>query len=165
MNSSAILALIYDEPSAAMVRPRLQTGVMSAVNYAEVIARLIERTLPLSEAIQLVAFLVLTVMDFTEARAARSATLRPLTRSAGLSLADWACLALDAELDADVLAADRPWATVEQVTGVRVVLIGCSLVWSSGSYFRADAYGACSVLIGARKYFNFLKPRARPSDR
>ncbi len=123
MDASAVMALIYNEPGADLVRAHLHKGTISAVNYAEVITKLVERSLPLTEAIRLIAMLKLTIVDFTEARAVRSAMLRPLTRSAGLSFGDRVCLALGAELGADILTADRPWAAIGEAVGAKIVLI------------------------------------------
>jgi ribonuclease VapC len=51
-----------------------------------------------------------TVEPFTSADAIEAARLRPLTRSAGLSLGDRACLALASCLSASVLTVDSAWA-------------------------------------------------------
>ena len=45
--------------------------------------------------------------------ATEAARLRPLTRSAGLSLADRACLALTRRLAGEALTADRAWLEFE----------------------------------------------------
>ena len=51
----------------------------------------------------------ITVEPFTTADSIETACLRPLTRSAGLSLADRACLALARRLSTPVLTADQAW--------------------------------------------------------
>ena len=50
---------------------------------------------------------------------------RPATRSAGLSLADRACLALAKTLGLPALTADRSWLGVADAVGVGVELIRC----------------------------------------
>ena len=106
LDASAVLALLFEEPGAEMVRAQLRTGVIGAANLAEVLAKLSDHGLPAAEAVHAVAILGLDVMPMTESQAGRSAELRLLTRAAGLSLGDQACLALAAELSAPALTAD-----------------------------------------------------------
>jgi PIN domain nuclease of toxin-antitoxin system len=62
-----------------------------------------------------------SVEPFDESDAALVGSLRPATRSLGLSLADRACLALAVRLGERVLAADRRLADAD--VGVEVQLI------------------------------------------
>jgi PIN domain nuclease of toxin-antitoxin system len=41
LDASALLAFIYDEPGAERVAPLLAESLMSAVNFSEVVARLL----------------------------------------------------------------------------------------------------------------------------
>lgn len=106
-----------------MVRMHSTDGVLGAVNLTEVLTRLEDLGVDTDGAITSVATLRLRIMTFTEALAQRAATLRPLTRSAGLSLGDRACLALAAEMGVTALTADRRWAQFADTIGVRVQLI------------------------------------------
>jgi ribonuclease VapC len=63
----------------------------------------------------------LTVHAFTLEDADVAADLRLLTRQAGLSFGDRACLALGRRLGLPVLTADRAWATLE--VGVHIQLL------------------------------------------
>lgn len=123
LDASAILALLFGEAGAEVVRAHLRTGVIGAANLAEVLAKLSDHGLPTLEAVRAVAILGLEVAPMTEAQAQRSAELRPLTRGAGLSLGDRACLALAAELGAPAVTADRSWDAVSGPAGVTVQLI------------------------------------------
>ena len=113
LDASALLAYLGNEPGADVVADAIAAGAtISTVNLAEalstlatrgadpaaVVTRLTERGL-LDGAI--------TVEPFTTADATEAARLRPLTRSAGLSLADRACLALARRLAREALTADR----------------------------------------------------------
>ena len=118
-----MLALLFEEPGAEVVRVHLRTGVIGAANLAEVLAKLSDHGLPAPEAAQAVAILGLEVAPMTEAQAQRSAELRPATRAAGLSLGDRTCLALAAALGAPALTADRGWDTVAGPVGVSVQVI------------------------------------------
>ncbi len=122
-DASAVLALLFEEPGAEVVRVQLRTGVIGAANLAEVLAKLSDHGLPAVEAVRVVTILGLEVAPMTEAQAGRSAELRPLTRAVGLSLGDRACLALAAELGAPALTADRSWDAVAGAAGVSVQVI------------------------------------------
>ena len=123
LDASAVLALLFEETGAEVVRAQLRTGVIGAANLAEVLAKLSDHGLPAAEAIRAVAILGLEVAPMTEAQAQRSAELRALTRGAGLSLGDRACLALAAELGAPAVTADRSWDAVAGASGVSVQVI------------------------------------------
>ena len=99
LDASAILAILFDEPGSAIAQRYLQAGTVSAVNLAEVAAKLADRSITMSMARTIINQLNLDVRAMTADQAWRSASLRDLTRSAGLSLGDRACLALAAELD------------------------------------------------------------------
>jgi len=123
LDASAVLALLFEEPGAEMVRAHVRAGVIGAANLAEVLAKLSDHGVPAHEAARAVAILGLEVAPMTEAQAQRSAEMRPTTRAAGLSLGDRACLALAVELGAAALTADRSWAAVAGATGVVVQVI------------------------------------------
>jgi len=123
LDASAVLALLFEEPGAEVVRAHLQTGVIGAANLAEVLAKLSDHRLPAVEAVRAVTILGLEVAPMTEGQAGRSAELRPATRAAGLSLGDRACLALAAELGAPALTADRGWDAVAGAAGISILVI------------------------------------------
>jgi PIN domain nuclease of toxin-antitoxin system len=120
-DSSAILALLKQEPFDKLGARRLFRATISAVNLSEVLERLCAGGLSESEADEAVAALNLRVADFDEAQARLAAHLRPRTRRAGLSLGDRACLALGLHLGRPVITADRVWTSLD--IGVEVVVI------------------------------------------
>ena len=120
-DASAILAALKNEPFGE-VDPRELVGVaISAVNLCEVLSKLQDDGLSEAQADAAVSAMDLSVVAFDEPQARAAARLRPLTRHAGLSLGDRACLALGLRLDSTVITADRAWASLD--TGVEVVLI------------------------------------------
>lgn len=123
IDASAVLALLFGERGAEVVRAHLRTGVIGAANLAEVLAKLSDHGMPAEQAARAVAILGLEVAPMTEAQARRSAALRSATRAAGLSLGDRACLALAAELGVPALTADRGWDAVAGAAGVAVQVI------------------------------------------
>jgi PIN domain nuclease of toxin-antitoxin system len=122
LDASALLALLGSEPGGDKVVQALSRGVaMSAVNLAEVVAKLADSGMP-DEAIHATLDpLGLTLIDFDRDVAFQTGLLRPATRSAGLSLGDRACLALAQHLSLPALTADRNWANLS--LGIPVTLI------------------------------------------
>lgn len=122
LDASVLLAVLKNEDVERDVLDILDGAVMSAINFAEVITKLIDLgTSPTSPAVQTLFALLDRIEPFTETQAKTAGDLRDKTRHAGLSLADRACLALALELDADVYTADRVWSPIE--VGCKIHLI------------------------------------------
>ncbi len=127
LDASALLAFLQDEAGAPRVGAALANGAcMSAVNWAEVLSVLARHGVaPEVEADRVLRRhglgQLLELVPFDETQAVECARLRPLTRQAGLSLGDRACLALGRLKRAPVLTADRAWTTL--ALKVRVVQI------------------------------------------
>jgi ribonuclease VapC len=121
LDASAVLALLLEETGAAKVKSRLSGGKWSAVNYAEVLTRLVELSGSLEGTRSRLDRLELTVVAFDADQAAVTASIRPATKRYGLSLADRACLALALTSSLPVLTADQSWGKFD--LGVKVHLI------------------------------------------
>ena len=115
LDASALLAYLREEPGADVVADVIADGAsMSAVNLAEVFSRSADRG---ADPAKLAASLAggglldgaITVEPFTTADAIDTARLRRLTRDAGLSLGDRACLALALRLSSRAVTADAAW--------------------------------------------------------
>ncbi len=109
VDASVILAILLNEVADSSV---LKGAVVSAVNFSEVLSKMQDYGLTRTD-LQVTLHLLAGIEPFTESQANRSGELRPLTRAAGLSLGDRACLALALELGADVYTADRAWAALD----------------------------------------------------
>jgi ribonuclease VapC len=127
LDASALLAHLRDEPGADVVGEAIASGaVISTVNLAEVLSRVADRG---GDPAELAAELTqsglldgaITVEPFTVADAIDAGRLRPLTRDAGLSLGDRACLALARRLDAPALTADADWQGVAHGVELRPI--------------------------------------------
>jgi PIN domain nuclease of toxin-antitoxin system len=123
LDASAVLALILGEPGQDAGRAVLPGALMSAVNAAEVVSKLVARGLPASSAAAMIVQLGILVEVFTLDHARETGALRAMTGKAGLSLGDRACLALGREKSARVLTADKVWITVAADVGADVELI------------------------------------------
>jgi PIN domain nuclease of toxin-antitoxin system len=110
LDTSAALALIYDEPGANKVRAALTGASMSTINVAEVLTVLIRHGIPEPQAIGLLQRLGLTVRDFATDHAIVAARLHTVKAEARrISLGDRACLATAIALGVPAVTADRNW--------------------------------------------------------
>jgi PIN domain nuclease of toxin-antitoxin system len=127
LDASALLAHLRDEPGGDVVAEAIASGaVISTVNLAEVFSRVAGRGEdPAKLAVELTQIGLLdgaiTVEPFTAADAIDTGRLRALTRDAGLSLGDRACLALARRLDAPALSADTAWQGVAHGVELRAI--------------------------------------------
>lgn len=113
LDSSALLAMLNEEPGAERVAAALANAVIGVVNLAEVVAKLRDSGLSQEEADEVVGLFNLDIRPLGPKQAAAIGHLRPATRALGLPLGDRACLALATELGATVLTTDRDWAKLE----------------------------------------------------
>jgi PIN domain nuclease of toxin-antitoxin system len=127
LDASALLAYLREEPGANAVAEAIAGGAaISTVNLAEVFSRAADRG---ADPAKLAAKLTqsglldgaITVEPFTTSDAIDAARLRPLTRDAGLSLGDRACLALARRLGAPALTADTAWQEVAHGVELRPI--------------------------------------------
>ena len=113
LDASAALACIQNEPGGDLVRMRTRGGVISAINLAEVIAKLIEKGSTPKRAVELIDAMSLEVESVDSSLAQRMGTLHEITQGKGISLGDRACLALAERLNLPILTADRAWAKLD----------------------------------------------------
>ena len=120
-DSSALLAIAFEEDGAAVAARALSGGIVSAVNASEVVAQFVDLGSGEDDARESFLAFGLHVRPFDETLAVAAGLMRAATRAHGLSLGDRACLALAIRERATVLTADRAWATLD--LGVDVDLI------------------------------------------
>ena len=121
-DASAVLALLQAEPFRNFDPERLVGAWISAVNYSEILAKLVSGGLTSDQADEAVGGLDLRIVPFDAVLARRTALLAGATRRAGLSLGDRACLCLGMHLAKPVVTGDRAWRTL-RLEGVQVLLI------------------------------------------
>jgi PIN domain nuclease of toxin-antitoxin system len=119
LDASALLAYLADEPGADSVGRAIGDGAaISSVNLAEVFSRVADlgsdpSTLAVRMTDDGLLHGAIEVWPFINEDAIEVARLRPLTRSAGLSLGDRACIALARRAELPVLTADRAWTKLD----------------------------------------------------
>jgi ribonuclease VapC len=127
LDASALLAYLGNESGADVVADAIAGGAtISTVNLGEALSTLAARgSDPADVASDLTDRGLLdgaiAVEPFTTTDAIEVARLRPLTHSAGLSLADRACLALARRLSTPVLTADQAWTGLTLDVDVRPI--------------------------------------------
>ena len=112
-DSSAVLAVIFQEPGADAAAKLMnqENSVISSVNLAEVVGRLLDEGRSTAEVSNLCDELPLAVVPLSRVHATAAGRLKPATRTRGLSLGDRCCLALASDHPAaTVVTSDRPWA-------------------------------------------------------
>lgn len=124
LDASAVLAVIFGEAGADRVAGHLPGARISAINAAEVMTKLVDLGMPEDTVDAIFEGLQLAVVPFEMAHARESARLRSLTRAAGLSLGDRACLALAGQLRTPALTTDRAWSRLDGVAvGVTIEML------------------------------------------
>lgn len=120
-DASAILALLRDEPGADVVAQYIGDGLISAVNFHEVIKGLLRREVPIDAALAMLDALHLDVRPHGRDDAVAAANLYPATKAFGSGLGDRTCMALAIAEGLPVLTADREWARIE-IPGLKLML-------------------------------------------
>ena len=120
-DSSALLAITFEEEGAELAAQALNDGMISAVNASEIIARYVDLGASEEDARASLLAFGLEICPFDESLAIVAGLMRTATRDAGLSLGDRACMALAIREQARVLTADRAWAALD--LGIEVELI------------------------------------------
>ena len=113
LDASAVLAVVHNERGSEVVVASLPDALLSAVNFAETVSKLVERNVAAELAVASVQGLGLTIVDFDSDLAAKAGSLRAQTKHIGLSLADRACLALAEREGAPALTGDQKWSRLD----------------------------------------------------
>jgi PIN domain nuclease of toxin-antitoxin system len=121
LDSSAILAVFYQEPGAEKVSGLLDGGLLSTVNLAEAHTILGLRGTPPDLIRGYIEEMGCEVCLFDEDQAHLAGALMAQTHPYGLSLGDRACLALAIERKATVYTTDRAWKNLNLGIEVEVI--------------------------------------------
>ena len=121
LDASAVLAYLQDESGCEKVEAVLSEGkaIVSAVNYAEVVSKLLESGLPEPSVNVVMDNLELRIEPLDDKQAWKTGVLRMTTREFGLSLGDRACLALAHVKKLSIVTADKQWDKLK--TDIKII--------------------------------------------
>jgi PIN domain nuclease of toxin-antitoxin system len=115
------LASFYGEAGAETIDEMFRDAVISTVNAAEVISKLVERGMTAAMARSTLIDTGIEIVPFDLDHAETAGDLRRQTRAQGLSLGDRACLALAKRINGRAFTADRAWLSVDDL-GIEITL-------------------------------------------
>ncbi|MBE7217853.1 MAG: PIN domain-containing protein [Caulobacteraceae bacterium] len=119
LDTSAVLAILYEEEGAANARDFSDPGSISRVNVAEVLTDLIRTGYgDAEEALEVFKTLQLRVRSVYDDHVPRVAELK---RIKGLSLGDCFCIALGETINEPLITADRQWAELDLSVAVHLI--------------------------------------------
>lgn len=122
LDASAVLALVHDEPGADVVVDELRSATLGTANLAEVVGKLVDASIDVSRARELLAAAGVTIEPVLEEDAELAGAMRALAGGRTLSLGDRCCLALTVRsTPAEVLTADRAWTDLDLPIRVRLL--------------------------------------------
>ena len=119
LDASAMLAFLNGEPGGEVVDGYLGGAAASAVNVAEVGARLSDLGASLAEVQRAIALMAMEIVAFDAEQAYAAAGIRSATHV--LSLGDRACVQLAARRGLPAVTADRAWAELEVDVDVKLI--------------------------------------------
>ena len=118
-DTSAVLAILYDEDGRELAEDRIDKGVISSVNLAEVLRDLvISYGGEVDAAYELFSRLPLAVVSPDMKQAKRASELKAVK---GLSLGDCFCIALGESRRAPLITADQDWVDLSLSVPVELV--------------------------------------------
>ncbi len=125
LDTSALLAYLFEESGEEVVAPVLNEGLglISTVNFAELVSKLVDKEMPISTVRETVDSLELEIIVFSTEHAFIAGRLRSVSKQYGLSLGDRACLATASIENLPVLTADKIWLEIENQTNIEIKTI------------------------------------------
>lgn len=121
VDASVLLAVLLHERGGDVAIPILMDATISAVNLAEVHARLVRKGADRVQAWQEATAIIAEVAVFDTAQAERCGALALPTFGKNISAGDRACLALGMTLGLPVYTADREWLHLQLGCEIRAI--------------------------------------------
>ena len=123
LDSSALLAMLNEEPGGAKVADMIASARMSSVNYAEVVSHFVQLGMPEREVDAMLDPLPMEIVPIDKALGQLAGRLRAATVEVGLSLGDRFCLALAIRDGAPAWTADKTWRVIAESVNTEIVII------------------------------------------
>jgi ribonuclease VapC len=121
LDASAVLAMMRAERGAERVLEALPEAVVSSINAAEVVTKLIRQGAEPDAARLAMVRVGCPIIPVDTDLALRAGTLASITARRGLSVGDRCCLALAEREGAAALTADRAWIELDLAIGVVLI--------------------------------------------
>lgn len=121
IDASAMLAMLVGEPGGSRVEATLANGLISTVNWSEVIQKARDLGSPTDGLADELMGAGLQIVAFELADADLAGSLWEGTHHLGLSLADRACLATALRRSSAVITADRAWRNLDLDIEIEVI--------------------------------------------
>ena len=121
IDSSAILAILFDETGAEQAKKLGAQGVISSVNLCEIILKCGSKSFGPDDVMDFLDGSGYSIAPFDEAMAIIAADIKRLDSTKNLSLADCACLACAISLGMEIVTADRAWAELSLACKIHVI--------------------------------------------
>ncbi|MDP1602457.1 MAG: type II toxin-antitoxin system VapC family toxin [Legionella sp.] len=121
LDTSALLAYVKGEPGADEVAAVIGDAVISTVNYAEAVTKLVDKGLSLVLVREALGIAGLDVIDFDRNLAEAAGAMFASTKPFGLSLGDRACLALAGREGVQAMTGDRIWSKLGAEFNIRLI--------------------------------------------
>jgi PIN domain nuclease of toxin-antitoxin system len=110
IDTSVILAILWAEVGSNQADSFLaQDPLLSAVNYAEIVAKAAMRGIPPTKIREWIKTLSFECVEVTETIAYQAGKYYSESRSHGLAMADCICIATGVLMNARIITADRIW--------------------------------------------------------
>jgi ribonuclease VapC len=123
LDSSAILAVILNEPGADLVAESLGTAIVGTVNAAETYTIATRKGLAVELVRGFLDYPGIEIVPLTLLEAEAAGRMIALTAKSGLSLGDRCCLALGLSRQVRVMTADRAWLPFAEPLGLTIEVI------------------------------------------
>jgi len=121
IDSSAVLAFVFEEPGGEVAFAYARHALLSAVNLDEVLHKALRQNIACADVLAQLDRLQMQIVPFDDIDAQRTASLHaPLHRSK-ISFADRACLALAIERGLPVVTADTDWLKLDLGLDIRLI--------------------------------------------
>jgi PIN domain nuclease of toxin-antitoxin system len=121
LDASALMVMLRGEAGAERVAACLPQAIVSTVNLAEVVTKLVSSGIGEQLAWWHIAELECESVPFDDEQARMAGGLVKLTKPFGLSLGDRACLALALQRKATAYTTDRAWKNLSLGIEIEVI--------------------------------------------
>lgn len=121
LDSSAILAFLFEEPGGAIAAEEFPAGLVSAASLAEILGRLARDDVPLDRAFELFRSTSVRIEPFDSAQALAAAALLMPARTLQIGLGDCCAIGLAVVRNCPILTGDRTWRDLALPIEVRLI--------------------------------------------